>query len=146
MNVLNTEAGIGLIESDRGPAGACGEVGEFLKMLAARRGRRILREFEDEVEHFADILCKVGDVFVERAVINREEPDLIVFERHELGEMRSTGVEVASDPAPPRVHVRIRSVNVERMDEMAGRVTVKQIRALSSAAGVNAKGELRPFL
>ena len=50
--------------------------------------RRVLREFEYEIEHLSDVFGKIGDVFVERTVIDGKELDLVVLERNELGEVR----------------------------------------------------------
>jgi len=52
--------------------------------------RRVLREFEYEIEHLSDVFGKIGDVFVERTVIDGKELDLVVLERNELGEVKPT--------------------------------------------------------
>jgi hypothetical protein len=74
MNVLHGQAGIGLIEADGCPARRYREVDEFLKMLAARRWRRIFRKLEDYIEYLSDILREVGDVFVEGAIVDGKNP------------------------------------------------------------------------
>src|SRR5436305_7681120 len=83
VNVLDAQAWISLIEPYWHSAGARREIDEFLEMHSTRRGWRVFREFEDEVEHRTDIFRKVSDVFLERAVMDREEADLIILQRHE---------------------------------------------------------------
>src|SRR5258708_18946364 len=61
MDVLNRQTGIGLIEPDRGAVCPCRKVDELLKILSAWRRRRVLREFEDEIEDLSDILGEIGD-------------------------------------------------------------------------------------
>src|SRR5207249_3917960 len=84
VDVLDRKSPVGLIESDRSAACSRREVNELLQVFSARRRRRVLGEPEDEIEDLSDVLGEVGDVFVKRAVIDREEADLIVLERHEL--------------------------------------------------------------
>src|SRR5450631_921726 len=88
MDVLDRQTGISLIEADRISVGPSGKVNKLLQVLSARRRRRVLRELEDEVEYLPDILREIGDVFVERAVVDGKESDLVVLERNELGEVR----------------------------------------------------------
>src|SRR5271163_4330057 len=107
-DILDAQAGIGLIERNRGAARARGEVDEFLKMSPARRRRRILGEFEYEVEHAADIFREIGDVFVEGAIVDREEADLIVLQRHELRKMRrADGIEIVGGSTASRAQQQL---------------------------------------
>ena len=72
-------------------------------MLSAGRGRRVLGELEYEIEYLANVLGEIGDVLVERAVIDGEETDLVVLKRHELGEVRCADfVQVFGCPFPSR--------------------------------------------
>src|SRR5436190_23102852 len=103
MDVLDRQTGISLVEADRSAVCPSSKVNELLKVLSAGRRRRILRELEDEIEDLADVLGEIGDVFVERAVVDGEKTDLIVFERNELGEVRRANlVQVFRGPAAPR--------------------------------------------
>src|SRR6266478_3056302 len=65
MNVLNRQSRIGLIEPDRRAVCARCKVDELLEVFSARRGRRVLGEFEYEIEDLSNILGEVGNVFVE---------------------------------------------------------------------------------
>ena len=103
MDVLDRQAWIGGIEADRRAVGRRREVDELLEVFPARRGRRILGEFEDQVEDLPDVLGEVRDVFVERAVIDGEESDLVIFKWNELSKVRRADfVEVFRGPAAPR--------------------------------------------
>src|SRR5260370_18751843 len=103
MGVLNRWAWIGRVEPDGSAVGSCRKVNKLLKMLSARRGRRVLGEFEYEIEHLADVLGEIGNVGVEGAVIDGEETDLVVLERHELGEVGCADfVQVFGCPFSPR--------------------------------------------
>jgi hypothetical protein len=77
--VLIGKAGIALTETDRNSARCGGEVDELLHVFAARRRRRVLSEFENEIEDRPDVLGEIHDVFVERAVIDGEETQLAVL-------------------------------------------------------------------
>ena len=77
-----------MIEADRSAVCPCSKIDEFLEVLSAGRRRRILRKLEDEIEDLSDVLGEIGDVFVERAVIDREETYLVVLKWNELGEVR----------------------------------------------------------
>src|SRR5271169_1917028 len=103
MNVLNTQAGICLIEADGSAVCARSEIDKFLKIFAARRRWRALCKFEEKIEDGSDIFGEIGDVFVERAVVDGEETDLIVFEFDELGEVGSADfVEILGGAAAAR--------------------------------------------
>src|SRR5271169_919838 len=103
MDVLNRQARICSVEPDRSAVRSRREVDELLQVLPARRWRRVLREFKDQVEHFPDVLCEVGNVRVERTVIHGKETNLVVLERHELREVRRTDlVQVLGCPATSR--------------------------------------------
>src|SRR5438093_11476482 len=88
MNILDAQPRIRLIEPNRSTVRASGKVYELLQVFPARRWRRIFREFENKIENGPDVFSEVSDIFIERAVIHREESNLIVLQRHELGEMR----------------------------------------------------------
>src|SRR5271169_6214495 len=88
VNILNREPRIRLVETDRGAVCASRKVNELLQVLAARRRRRVFGELEDEIKHLSDVLGKIGDVFVERAVIDGKKSNLVVLKRNELGEVR----------------------------------------------------------
>src|SRR6266566_6401423 len=108
MNVLNCQAGVGLIEPDRGSARSGREVNELLEVLSAGRARRVFGELEYEVKDLSDILSKVGDVLLEGAIVDREEPDLVVLERHELGEMgRADGIQIFCYPMRSRAQQQL---------------------------------------
>src|SRR5882724_5366698 len=103
MDVLHRQAWIGLVEPDRSAIRRRCKVNELLKVLLAWRGWRVLGELEDKIEDMADVLGEIGNVFVERAVIDREETDLVVLKRHELREVGCADtVQVFGCPASPR--------------------------------------------
>src|SRR5208283_784671 len=64
VNILNTQPGICLIKTDRNEVDPLPKGDELLNELAAGRGRRILREFEDEIEDRADVFGEIGNVLV----------------------------------------------------------------------------------
>src|SRR5271166_2795201 len=103
MDVLNRQAGVGLIEPDRRPARRRCEINELLKVLPARRGRQVLGEFENQVKDMPDVFRKVRNVLVKRAIVDGEKADLIILQWNKLREMRRTdGVEVFLGPTCPR--------------------------------------------
>src|SRR5216683_8062403 len=118
VDVLDRQPRIRLIESDRSAARSRCEVNELLQVLSAWRRRRALGKPEDKIEDLSDVLGKVGDVFVERAVIDRKEADLIVLERYELREMRrADGVQVFRRPFPARAQDQLYSDEMQvRLD------------------------------
>src|SRR5205823_12961870 len=88
MDGLDRQAWIGRVEPDRSAVCPRRKVNELLKMLSAGRGRRILGEFEQEIEYLTDVLGEVRNIGVECAVIHSKETDLVILERHELGKVR----------------------------------------------------------
>src|SRR5450755_4184550 len=62
VNILNTQAGICLVETDRNEVDPLPKVDELLNVLATRRGRRILSEFEYKIKYRADVFSEIGDV------------------------------------------------------------------------------------
>ena len=64
MNVLDTEPRIRLVEPDRSEVDPLPKVNELLNVLPARRGRRILSEFEYKIENRSDVFGEIGDVLV----------------------------------------------------------------------------------
>src|SRR5882724_8117133 len=88
MNVLHRQSRVSRIEPDGSAVRPGRKVYELLKVLSARRRRRALGEFEDKVKHLSDVLGEIGNVGIERAVIDGEETDLVVLQRHELGKVR----------------------------------------------------------
>src|SRR5712672_127924 len=88
MDVLNRQTRISGVEPDRSAVRPRRKVNELLEVLSAWRGRRGGGELEDEIEDLSDVLGEIGNVGVESAVIHREETDLVVLQRHELGEVR----------------------------------------------------------
>ena len=109
MDVLNRQAWICLVEPDRSVVGSPGEINELLEMFSAWRGRCALREFEQKIEYLSNILREVGNVLLEVTTVDGKESDLVVFQRHELGEVRGTdGVQVCRYPAPPRPKQQLR--------------------------------------
>src|SRR5207244_3113832 len=89
-----------LIEPDRIAVCACCKVNELLKVLSARRWRRVLGELENEIEDLSNVLGEVGNIFVERTVVDGKESDLVVLEWNELREMRRADlVQVFCRPA-----------------------------------------------
>src|SRR5882757_10036067 len=138
MDVLNRQAGIGLVETDRRAVCPCRKVHELLKVLSAGRRRRVLREFEDEIEHLSDVLGEIGDVFLERTVIDSEETNLVVLERNELREVRRADlIQVVRGPAAPRAQDQLyrneMEVRLDRQDhqkrmQFAGSTHVRRRR------------------
>ena len=63
-------------------------------MLPARRPRRVLREFEYEIEHLSDVFGKIGDVFVERTVIDGKELDLVCPRAERIGRSEADLVQI----------------------------------------------------
>src|ERR1700733_8968233 len=109
MDVLNRQARIRLVKPDGSAIRPSGEVNELLKMLSAGRRRRAFREFEQKIEYLSDILREIGDVLVEVAIVDGEETDLVVLQRHELREVgRADGVQVCRYPAPPGAKKQLR--------------------------------------
>src|SRR5450432_3500114 len=103
MDVLNRKARICLIEPNRSAVCSRGKVNEFLQMLSAWRGRRVLSEFEYKIEDRSYVFGKIGNVLLERAVIDGEETDLVILQRHELCEVGCADlVQVLRCPMPPR--------------------------------------------
>src|SRR5271165_3202409 len=88
MDVLDAQARISLVKADRSTVCSLRKVDEFLQVLSARRGRGSLGELKQEVEDFPNVLGEVSDIGVEIAVIDGEEPDLTIFERQKLREVR----------------------------------------------------------
>jgi hypothetical protein len=81
-----------------------------LQMLPAGGGRRVLGELEYEVEDVADVLRKVRDMGVEVTVIDCEEADLIVLERHELREVRGAdAVQIFRQLATAGAHYKLQN-------------------------------------
>src|SRR6266849_8219911 len=87
MDVLNRQAWIGLVEPDRRAARRRRKVNELLKVFSAWRGRRVLGEFEYEIEDFPNVLGEVSNIFVKRSVIDSKEANLVVLERNELSKV-----------------------------------------------------------
>ena len=103
MDVLNGKARICLVEPDGSPARRGGKVNELLEVLSARRGRRVLGEFEYQIEDVSDVLGEIGNVGVKAAIVDGKETDLVVLERYKLREVGcADGVQVFGCPAPPR--------------------------------------------
>src|SRR5271170_2920532 len=103
VNVLNVQAGIGLIKADRFPVRTGREIDELLKVLSAWGGRCAFGELEQEIEDLPDVFGEVGDVGVEIAIVDGKKTDLTVFERDELREVRcADAVQVARDPMGPQ--------------------------------------------
>src|SRR5260370_29540639 len=103
MVSLKQRPGTRLAEPGRGAFWPRRKVNEFLEMLSAGRGRRVLGELEYEIEDLSDVLGEVGDVLVEGPVIYGEETNLVVLQRHELCEVGSADfVQVFRRPTPPR--------------------------------------------
>jgi len=90
LDVLIAQAGIALIEADRISASRCCEVNELLDVFAAWRRRWVLGEFENDIKYVPDVPSEIHDVFVEGAVVDSEEPQLLVPQGHELREMWRT--------------------------------------------------------
>src|SRR6476661_8360507 len=88
MNILDAQPRICLIEPDGSTVGAGRKVYELLQVFTARRWRRVFCEFENKIENGPDVFSEINDIFIERAVIHRKEPNLVVLQRYELGEMR----------------------------------------------------------
>src|SRR6267154_1007634 len=103
MNVLHRQSRISRIEPDGSAVRPGRKVDELLKVLSAGRRRRALGEFEYEIKHLSDVLGEIGNVGIERAVIDGEETDLIVLQWHELGKVRRAYfVQIFGCPAPSR--------------------------------------------
>ena len=129
---------IGLIEPDRRAVRPAAKSMNSWRCFPARRRRRVLGEFEYEIEDVPDILGEVGDVLVERSVVDGEEPDLVVLQRHELREMRrADGVQVLVIPRP-----RARSSNCISMkasarfggqDHQEGRCSLAPVTSAAAA-------------
>src|SRR5205814_3132728 len=103
MNVLHRQSRVSRVEPDRSAVRPGRKVDELLKVLSAGRRRRALGEFEDKVKHLSDVLGEIGNVGVERAVIDGEETDLVVLQRHELGKVRCAYfVQIFGCPASSR--------------------------------------------
>src|SRR5207248_6345905 len=103
VNVLHRKSRISRIEPDGSAVRSGRKVYELLKVLSAGRRRRALGEFEYEIKHLSDVLGEIGDVGIERAVIDGEETDLVVLQRHELGKVRRAYfVQIFGCPASSR--------------------------------------------
>src|SRR6266480_5321688 len=103
MNVLYRQSRISRVEPDGSAVRPRRKVNELLKVLSAGRRRRPLGEFEYEIKHLSDVLGEIGNVGVERAVIDGEETDLVVLQRHELGKVRRPDfVQIFGCPASSR--------------------------------------------
>src|SRR5882762_3947528 len=103
MDVLDTQAWIRLVEPDRSAIRSRCEVNELLEILSAGRRWRALGELEQQIENLPDILGEICDVLVERTVIDREETNLVVLERHELRKVRGADfVEIFGCTVSPR--------------------------------------------
>src|SRR6202012_5132748 len=110
-DVLYRQAWIRLIEPDGSTVCPRGKVDELLEVLSARRRWRAFGELEQEIEDLSDILREVGDVFVEVAVVDRKEADLVVLKRHELSKMGSAdGVEVCRYSMAPGAKKQLRFI------------------------------------
>ena len=108
MDVLNRQTWIGLVEPDGSAARRRRKVNKLLEVHSAWRGRRVLGEFEDQIEDRSDVFGEIGNVRVERAVIDGKEANLVVLKRHELGEVGcADGVQVFRYPAPPRAQKQL---------------------------------------
>ena len=84
------------------------EVDELLEVLSAWRRWRILGELEYEIEDLSDVLGEIGNVVIEIAVVDGEETDLVVFERHELGEVGcADAVQVVGYSVAPRAQEQL---------------------------------------
>src|SRR6266404_5276047 len=102
MDVLNRQARICLIESDGSAVRRRRKVNELLEVLSARRGGRVLGKLKYKIEYLSDILREIGNVGVERAVVDSKKTDLVVLERHELCEVGcADAVQVFGCPVPP---------------------------------------------
>src|SRR5438105_13837407 len=88
MKLLQRQSRISRVETDVSANRTGRKVYELLKVLSAGRRRRALGEFEYEIKHLSDVLGEIGNVGIERAVIDGEETDLVVLQRHELGKVR----------------------------------------------------------
>src|SRR5450432_2115393 len=103
MNVLNAQTGIGLVKTNGRASGSRRKVDELLQVFPAWRRRRALREFKQEVEDLTDIFREIRDVSIESAIIDGEEPNLVVFQFHELRKMRGSNfIEVLGRSPPTR--------------------------------------------
>src|SRR5271166_2087118 len=108
MDVLNRQAWICLVKPNGSAARRGSKVNELLEVLSARRGRRVLGEFEYKIEDLSDILGEIGNVRVKAAIVDGKETDLVVLKRHELCEMGCTdGVQVFGCPASPRAQEQL---------------------------------------
>jgi hypothetical protein len=87
MDILNGQAGIGLIEADWSPVRSRSEVNEFLEVLSAGRRWRVLCEFEYKVEDLPDVLREIGNVLFKGSVVDGKETNLVIFKRYELREV-----------------------------------------------------------
>src|SRR6266481_3423851 len=88
MNILHRQSRISRVEADGSAIRPGRKVDKLLKMFSAGRRRRALGEFEYEIKHLSDVLGEIGNVGIERAVIDGEETDLVILQRHELGKVR----------------------------------------------------------
>ena len=80
---------------------AAAEVNELLEVLSAGRGRRVLCEFEYQIEDVSDVLGEIGNVGVKAAIVDGKETNLVVLERHELREVRcANGIQILSRSRP----------------------------------------------
>src|ERR1700739_425093 len=68
VNILNTQPGICLVETDRNEIDPLPKVDELLNVLATRRGRWILGEFEYKIEDRTDVFGEIGNVLVKGTV------------------------------------------------------------------------------
>ncbi len=61
-----------------------------------------------KIEDRSDVFGEIGNVFVERAVIDRKETNLVVLQRHELREVRCADfVQIFRRPVLPRAQEQL---------------------------------------
>src|ERR1700730_11844735 len=108
MDVLNRKTWIGLVEPDRSATCFRRKIYELLEGLSAWRGRRVLGEFEYEIEDLSNVLGEVGDLIGERTAVDRKKPDLVIIERNNSCEM----------PCDDLVQVFRRSATANSQDQL----------------------------
>src|SRR5258708_15737566 len=73
-----------------------------MEVMAGRGRGGVIHKLEDENEDGSDVFGEIGDVFVERTIVDGEKTNLVVFKRHELGEVRRAHlVQVLGGPTAP---------------------------------------------
>src|SRR5438034_6691875 len=103
INVLHRQSRVSRVEPDGSAIRPGRKVDELLKMFSAGRRRRPLGKFEYEIKHLSDVLGEIGNVGIERAVIDGEETDMLVLQRPELGKVRRAYfVQIFGCPASSR--------------------------------------------